>query len=671
MADNNNDSIQWELYQKVCHKLKESKNLETLSAKFGGLKGDEERVKFVLDLDVIEKIVNIQPCFTPKSSIRSNDFRTEGNTLFKNKYFNESLNKYNQSILSSPQDDKTTTALAYANRSAVLFHLREYNLCLRDIQASLDSNYPEENCYKMFDRRGRCFKLLGRMTEAYSAFNEALKSVENSNLKEKDKISWKKDVEKKLKECSEDYTNVLPLKRLDVIRAGFPALPQLPSVNDEYIAASKAFDITISPSKGRYPVAAQDIDIGEMLVVEHPYASVLLQDCQTTHCHHCLQRTIAPIPCKQCSNVRYCSLECANKSWELYHLFECTHLDHIHSAGKYGHLALRTLLKAGLKHCKDIPCNINLDNNGNNNNLKTLGFNSDGVYDPSNYTTIFNLVGHTELRTVGDLFRRTVIAVYLLLCIQKTDFFLENDMQDVEASDDLVKAGGIILRHLQGFPCNAHEISELQLSLHSVETSVTMEIGAGIYATMSLFNHSCEPNVTRFFYGDTCVVRALTGITTGQEIADNYGVLSALTSRTERQKTLANQYYFNCSCEACAQDVPLFSEIAAITKPTLRCEYCKSALPESTSNKQHILCPTCNAEQDIGFKTKLLDKSEERLKQAIDKLFQGDVANSLPQIQSHLRILEKNVVPPWRGFNSCKELMKQCYNILANCHIVE
>ena len=44
------------------------------------------------------------------------------------------------------------------------------------------------------------------------------------------------------------------------------------------------------------------------------------------------------------------------------------------------------------------------------------------------------------------------------------------------------------------------------------------EIGAGIYSTVSLFNHSCGPAVVRHMYGQTCVSRAIKTVYAGDEI---------------------------------------------------------------------------------------------------------------------------------------------------------
>ena len=64
--------------------------------------------------------------------------------------------------------------------------------------------------------------------------------------------------------------------------------------------------------------------------------------------------------------------------------------------------------------------------------------------------------------------------------------------------------GGLILRHLQSISCNAHEISMLRLNEEDRKplcNSYANGIGAGIFAVMSIFNHSCDPHVTRNFLG--------------------------------------------------------------------------------------------------------------------------------------------------------------------------
>ena len=42
------------------------------------------------------------------------------------------------------------------------------------------------------------------------------------------------------------------------------------------------------------------------------------------------------------------------------------------------------------------------------------GFNEEAAYDAADYRTIYTLVGNSKQRSVGDLFKRALMAAYLL-----------------------------------------------------------------------------------------------------------------------------------------------------------------------------------------------------------------------------------------------------------------
>lgn len=113
------------------------------------------------------------------------------------------------------------------------------------------------------------------------------------------------------------------------------------------------------------------------------------------------------------------------------------------------------------------------------------------------------------------------MALYLLKILEMTPFFYNggSDPRNVSLQDK-VSIGAVILRHLQNLPCNAHEISEMELFTPSANTpaastngnakdSTVHEIGAGVFALLSLLNHSCDPNVVRHYYSSGAVVRAI------------------------------------------------------------------------------------------------------------------------------------------------------------------
>ena len=140
------------------------------------------------------------------------------------------------------------------------------------------------------------------------------------------------------------------------------------------------------------------------------------------------------------------------------------------------------------------------------------------MYDTADYRTIFTLVANSKDRGVGDLFKRSLMALYLLKVLEMTPFFYNGgaDPRNVKIKDK-VAMGAVILKHLQNLPCNAHEISEMEIPTSSSSNNSTTvtnnnslnttagggtardstvhEIGAGVYSLLSLLNHSCDPNV--------------------------------------------------------------------------------------------------------------------------------------------------------------------------------
>lgn len=297
--------------------------------------------------------------------------------------------------------------------------------------------------------------------------------------------------------------------------------------------------------------------------------------------------------------------------------------------------------------------------------MRLRGCSTENQYTSQDYSTIYNLVGHSELRTSDDLFMRTISAVFLLKCLQQTSFFDQKD------EDFITFIGGLFLAHLQSFPCNAHEISELVLDETQVATSTCQEIGAGIYATLSLFNHSCDPAVTRHFYGDTCVVRAIRPIMKGEQVSDNYGALYAVHGKSERQSIL-NQYYFECQCVACRNDWPLYMDIRS-DYPLWLCTHCRQPLTSShtESNTQAVKCEACNGENDLTKKGQSIQEATEKYYKGLNSLMECNISSAMVELSKALAMLYQHVKLPWREVNNSQEAIKQCFNTLGNCNIVK
>lgn len=198
------------------------------------------------------------------------------------------------------------------------------------------------------------------------------------------------------------------------------------------------------------------------------------------------------------------------ESWDRFHKVECQQLDLIMdpTVGKMGMLAMRILTSSGKIYLEYVISKVREEAEARKDlpdAARLVGFNEDGVYDAADYRTIYTLVTNSKQRGVGDLFKRALMAAYLLKILEMTPFFYNggSDPHNVKLVDK-VAMGAVLLKHLQNLPCNAHEVTELELGLtsggSSSRDSTIHEIGAAAFATLSLINHSCDPNVVRHYY---------------------------------------------------------------------------------------------------------------------------------------------------------------------------
>ena len=280
-------------------------------------------------------------------------------------------------------------------------------------------------------------------------------------------------------------------------------------------------------------------------------------------------------------------------AWESFHKIECQQLDLITGAnlGKNAMLAFRILTSSGKIYLEYVVNKVKEEMEKPENEgggPEKVGFNEEGVYDAADYRTIYTLVGNTKHRGVGDLFKRGLMAAYMLKILELTPFFFNggSDPRNVKLQDKVL-VGGILLTHLQNLPCNAHEVAEIEIPSGSVKDSVQSEIGAASYGTLSLINHSCDPNVVRHYHSSMAVVTSVgttiisytytslihvfqvRTICAGEEILDNYGYHYAVMPREERQRKLQSQYYFSCACVSCRCPEPNII-LTLINKPPLQ-----------------------------------------------------------------------------------------------------
>jgi hypothetical protein len=99
--------------------------------------------------------------------------------------------------------------------------------------------------------------------------------------------------------------------------------------------------------------------------------------------------------------------------------------------------------------------------------------------------------------------------------------------------------------------CSSHELDEVGTILRAAERSPGS--GTALYATASLLNHHCSPNlnITMSAGGQIALV-ASRDINIGEELSITY--IDANLPKSDRLRTLRHAYGFECTCSRCQKE---------------------------------------------------------------------------------------------------------------------
>jgi len=600
-------------------------------------------------------------------------------------------------------------ATAAANRSAAFYQTKQYIQAIEDIEIAISSGYPKNGHYKLYIRQCKCELELGRILRAQAAFDLAVEAIEWSGLTKDMRsgltvnlqeafinLAKQAELDGIIPEEQPDIT--LKEKELDEIPSKFcldTSHPLLP-------AASESVKVKFDPTVGRHVVAARDILPGEVIFVERPIVSTVCDEHYENICIVCMRYTAAPVPCPTCSDATFCSLRCQKEGLATFHKYECrlTHVFH-----QTGIKNLPLLLLAFRAVCQK-PASFFTQNKDKFEKLRPkFGTDTDaGLYHTEDYATLFNLCTHTERREDYDKTTKTVFACFLLRCLQETGYFASStastkasasdtirDSSGKHTADDVdstastasqTKTGSVavtqtvsltlseeevlvarLLKHfLECIQFNTHTIesiyenrvvgwdAETRLWKSSLRCNVgdsveTVRIGGGVYPTMALVNHSCDPNFVLVFWGRVAVAIASRSIAAGEEINDNYGANYASMPLQERRPFLEKSHWFTCSCKACKNNYPEY----------LRCSKDYKKLPGT------------------AFKYKRVDRQKlnrdvEVLKKDIKaNVIKGNLEETYEIFLKWSELIDKLVYPPHQDFiNIRKGVRNSIYQLSPN-----
>ncbi|XP_055316538.1 SET and MYND domain-containing protein 4 [Sitodiplosis mosellana] len=627
-----------EIYQK----LQSGLNAEQVK-NFANLEDDEARYNFVSQQPSIKEFQVTLYSKSIKNADFALEFKLKGNRAFQQKNWLASLDFYNKGLLLLPSENDEDFSILLANRSAALYHMEKFDHALQDIELA-EENYPVTMLYKLKERTARCYLAKKCYEKALDAFKETVTHLDNSKLPMEKRGKLEKDAQIMIK--------MLP-QQVEFEKKMKSASTQMPTSTISPTKLNKSVIFDQNEQEGRFTKTIRDMKIGEEVLVEQALCATLFERFSKSHCQHCFARSITPLPCPTCIDVVFCSKNCRNTAIYGYHKFECGMLETIWNSGSSINcqMAMRLISQRPLSYWrnirKELKDNLSIDE------IKNL---------PSHdYRRVYCMVRHEKQRPTYSFLEYAFMASFLVKFLAANHFFDSGKTEDL-CTEDEVFIGGLILRNLQILQFNSHEIFDL-LKSNKTGARQTVAIGAGLYTTLALFNHSCNPSIVRYFKNTAAHVIAIRNLKSGEQISENYGPLYSQNTREERQKKLKDFYWFDCACEACEKNWPIFGDMNT-NEIRFKCngkKPCNNVIPVPADCNEFIIqCIQCGEFTNILKGLKLVQDTE-ILEKTAQRLFnEGNTDEALKKYIEMMNIFDEVIAPPFQDYCKCQQAIKEC-----------
>ncbi|XP_067844728.1 histone-lysine N-methyltransferase SMYD3 isoform X1 [Heptranchias perlo] len=240
---------------------------------------------------------------------------------------------------------------------------------------------------------------------------------------------------------------------------------------------------------------------GQLLHSASPYAYIPSKKARGSVCDYCLSRKEPLLRCSQCKMARYCNATCQKLAWA-DHKRECKCLRSIYPniPTDMARLVARIIFKL----LTGSPCS------------------SEELYSVSDLQSNIKEMSEEMKGGLGQL-------------TAMLQFYMKEEVHDASQLPP-----GLNLLHLFGqVTCNCFTISNGEMQ----------EVGVGLYPSMSLLNHSCDPNSVIVFEGKQLQLHAVRQIQADEELTVSY--IDVMATSQERRRQLEKQYCFTCDCNRC------------------------------------------------------------------------------------------------------------------------
>ncbi|KAF2884043.1 hypothetical protein ILUMI_22161 [Ignelater luminosus] len=590
--------------------------------------------------------MTIEPVNYGKNYNEALQAKNDGNSYFAKREVYKALDCYTKGIIKCPRtsdDDNKLLAVLIANRSACLYDMQDYRKALNDvIYTESTGNYPLELQHKLSLRKAKCYNNIPAEKHlAVEAYERTISYLDQSKLEQSAIQTKKKEINATLNKLKLD--NIQPPTKSK----------QTESSTKAKISEAIMFDE--QENLGRFARSTRFIECGTTIIDEPAHCAVVAETFALTNCQYCLLATNTPVACKSCAYVVYCSLECLRAASK-FHRFECGLHSALFSSGASinCYMAMRIVTQHTAQFFENI-------------------FNQLADSDPSfiddaskEYLKVYKLCRNEELRKKEEYFHYTLMAIFLVRLLKNSSYFNPTSEDTLSHRETLM--GSLILRHLQALQFNAHEVSELQeappgpLDPQDVPNFKAVYIGGGLYPTLALFNHSCDPSIVRYNIGSRIIVKTIKPIKQGEIVYENYGPIYTNIVREERETFLWQRYLFKCNCQACVENWPLFKDMVD-TEVKIPCNnkkcngyfYLQDSLAEPIIN-----CKLCKTNTSLFPHLKALTELENILPIAEELYKEKKHSEATKLYLKALKIYFNNTIPPFPDWVKVQQRLRTC-----------
>ncbi|XP_055618068.1 SET and MYND domain-containing protein 4-like [Toxorhynchites rutilus septentrionalis] len=489
-----------------------------LERAFHGIRLDESPEIFRANSQIVHKQ-------NKKCNIRATQARQLGNRLYSESLLIRAAERYNESLAWAEPESEAMT-LAYGNRSAVSYELQEYQRCLDDIERARKN---------------------GKV-------NPQLEARLNNR-----KIASQAALEKKINDPDSSFPRPMILR--------YPSNPKIPQM-------AQCLEFQKSSKYGRHIKTNQDLHVGDVIMIDKPFVSTLFSRLKYQRCTYCQSDSLLYLmPCLECTDAMFCTVDCRERAFNEYHRFECSVLGEMRELimeDTVLFLALRILLKGISAFNDDLDNLVKQTKEVSKKPLYIFNQNWNGINTQKCFLAIQTLICHED-----DMKEHNYAASYNSVHLILEQLLRYTPLKDICKNDEHKEIlCDLFLRHLLIILYNTGTVTKLKDFQPSVNSFsyIPSNLSLSVYPLYSLINYSCVPNVTTIHLPDGRV-----GIVVSQAIKRGGQLFTTNDLTFENHPRLLRQgvcrlvLNYECTCVACQQNYPLAVKLKLIPQLSATC----------------------------------------------------------------------------------------------------